>query len=257
MDILRKELNAIYASQNLGLEELDAGHLEKCKHLADNLVAVSDGCTVVTDASADSAYLCTGALGVLLGIASINHTYSKLSSADEDAIYNRMHPEDLADKRMLEYEFFRTVDSLPPDIKTNYMATCRIRIMGAHSRYIAVDNSTQVICLSPLGKIWLILCCYELASEAPVPGSINPCIRNNRTAEIWHPILNTRRSRILTTREKEILHLVGKGCISKEIAAALGISINTVNRHRQNILEKLSVDNSIEALAAATAMKLL
>ena len=48
-----------------------------------------------------------------------------------------------------------------------------------------------------------------------------------------------------------------KGLSSKEIAAALYISVNTVNRHRQNILEKLSVGNSIEACRAAELMKLL
>ena len=53
------------------------------------------------------------------------------------------------------------------------------------------------------------------------------------------------------------LHLIREGKASKQIAAILGISVNTVNRHRQNIIEKLSVGNSIEAITAATAMKLL
>ena len=56
---------------------------------------------------------------------------------------------------------------------------------------------------------------------------------------------------------KEILLLIGEGLMSKEIAVRLGISVNTVNRHRQNILEKLSVDTSIEALNAAQAMGVL
>ena len=58
-------------------------------------------------------------------------------------------------------------------------------------------------------------------------------------------------------REKEILRCIRKGLSSKEIAATLYISVNTVNRHRQNILEKLSVGNSIEACRAAELMKLL
>ncbi len=37
----------------------------------------------------------------------------------------------------------------------------------------------------------------------------------------------------------------------------LNISKNTVDRHRQNILEKLSVANTYEAIAAAEAMSLL
>lgn len=257
MDILRKELNAIYASQMLGLEKLDGAERERRKRLAENMVTVSEGCAVITDAASDSAFLCTGALGVLLGIARTPREYHELTSGDEDAIYNRMHPEDLADKRMLEYEFFRLVDSRPPADKIRYKATCRIRIAGADSSYVTVDNSTQVISLSPAGKIWLILCCYELASESAVPGSINACIRDNLTGKLIQPPLGTQRRHILTPREKEILHLIKEGRLSKEIAAQLGISVNTVNRHRQNILDKLSVGNSIEALTAAAAMKLL
>lgn len=39
-----------------------------------------------------------------------------------------------------------------------------------------------------------------------------------------------------------------KGLLSKEIADKLCISIHTVNIHRQNLLRKLGVQNSIEAI---------
>ncbi|MBR4413842.1 MAG: response regulator transcription factor, partial [Prevotella sp.] len=54
-----------------------------------------------------------------------------------------------------------------------------------------------------------------------------------------------------------ILGLIRQGMLSKEIASTLHISIFTVNKHRQNILEKLSVDNSMEAVQTALAMKLI
>ena len=53
---------------------------------------------------------------------------------------------------------------------------------------------------------------------------------------------------LLTPREREILALAKEGMFSKEISEKLNISIHTVNRHRQNILEKLQVDNMIEAI---------
>lgn len=62
---------------------------------------------------------------------------------------------------------------------------------------------------------------------------------------------------MLSDREKEVLKLIRDGRPSKQIADMLGISIHTVNRHRQNIIAKLSVGNSIEAVTAAVAMKLL
>ena len=62
---------------------------------------------------------------------------------------------------------------------------------------------------------------------------------------------------LLSDREKEILQLINKGKMSKDIAQTLSISINTVNRHRQNILEKLQVNNSIEACRIAKELHLL
>lgn len=62
---------------------------------------------------------------------------------------------------------------------------------------------------------------------------------------------------LLSDREKEILQLINKGKMSKDIAQTLSISLNTVNRHRQNILEKLQVNNSIEACRIAKELHLL
>ena len=59
----------------------------------------------------------------------------------------------------------------------------------------------------------------------------------------------------LSPREKEILKMIREGKRSKEIADFLFISINTVNRHRQNILEKMRVGNTTEACSLATKLK--
>lgn len=53
---------------------------------------------------------------------------------------------------------------------------------------------------------------------------------------------------ILTAREKEILELLSKGLLYKEIAFQLSISIDTVKRHCFNIYEKLHVSNRTEAI---------
>jgi len=45
----------------------------------------------------------------------------------------------------------------------------------------------------------------------------------------------------LTERERELLQLVANGRNTKEIAGELGISIKTVEVHRQNIMKKLNL----------------
>lgn len=47
----------------------------------------------------------------------------------------------------------------------------------------------------------------------------------------------------LTDREREVLLCVANGQTSREIARDLGISVKTVQTHRENIMEKLSLRN--------------
>jgi DNA-binding NarL/FixJ family response regulator len=51
---------------------------------------------------------------------------------------------------------------------------------------------------------------------------------------------------VLTPRELEVLKLIAEANTSKEIAAKLFISIKTVERHRQNILDKLQMRDRVE-----------
>jgi DNA-binding NarL/FixJ family response regulator len=51
---------------------------------------------------------------------------------------------------------------------------------------------------------------------------------------------------VLTPRELEVLKLIAEAHTSKEIAKQLWISIKTVERHRQNILDKLGMRDRVE-----------
>ncbi len=55
----------------------------------------------------------------------------------------------------------------------------------------------------------------------------------------------------LTARESEVLKLVANGATNREIATALSISENTVKVHLRNILEKLHLQNRIQATVYA------
>lgn len=257
MDILRKELNDIYFSQCLDEEQLDSATVEKCRNMAQCCVDVSGACLVITDASCDRCYLFTGRLNELVGLPADINLCQVVNSSDEDIIYDRIHPEDLVEKRMLEYEYFKFVDKLSAEHKIRYKAVCRIRMRKDDGQYLVIDNSVRILRTSPAGKIWLILCSYDLSPWQDTENGIDPRIVNNITGEIISLSLSGKRDRILTEREKEILELIKEGRLSKQIAGTLGISVNTVNRHRQNIISKLCVSNSVEAVVAATAMKLL
>ncbi|HUB59631.1 MAG TPA: response regulator transcription factor [Puia sp.] len=53
---------------------------------------------------------------------------------------------------------------------------------------------------------------------------------------------------ILSNREKEILELLARGMLYKEIAARLFISQETVRKHVYHIYEKMHVNNRVEAI---------
>lgn len=55
----------------------------------------------------------------------------------------------------------------------------------------------------------------------------------------------------LTPREREVMELVTRGRMSKNIALELGISIKTVEAHRANIMRKLEVDSVAELVRLA------
>ena len=50
-----------------------------------------------------------------------------------------------------------------------------------------------------------------------------------------------KRAPYLTTREAEVLQLIAEGRANKQIAAELCISIKTVEKHRQAVMDKLRI----------------
>ena len=47
----------------------------------------------------------------------------------------------------------------------------------------------------------------------------------------------------LTQREAEVLQLIAEGYANKQIAAELGLSVKTVEKHRQQVMQKLDIHN--------------
>lgn len=56
---------------------------------------------------------------------------------------------------------------------------------------------------------------------------------------------------LLSARESEILAALGRGASSKQIAVDLGLSVRTVETHRQNIKRKLEIDGQAELIKYA------
>lgn len=56
--------------------------------------------------------------------------------------------------------------------------------------------------------------------------------------------LNKKRNASLSSREIEVLQLIAEGKPNKETASELGISIKTVEKHRQHLMHKLNIHDT-------------
>jgi two-component system, NarL family, nitrate/nitrite response regulator NarL len=87
--------------------------------------------------------------------------------------------------------------------------------------------------------------------EAPIAGTMaTKILREIRQVKKNIPAIDPMLDD-LTTREAEVLRLVANGTTNREIATALSITENTVKMHLRNILDKLHLQNRIQATAYA------
>ncbi len=57
----------------------------------------------------------------------------------------------------------------------------------------------------------------------------------------------------LTVREAEVLQLIAEGFANKQIAAELGLSVKTVEKHRQQVMNKLGIHDTASLVRHAAA----
>jgi DNA-binding NarL/FixJ family response regulator len=56
--------------------------------------------------------------------------------------------------------------------------------------------------------------------------------------------INTQKLVKLTSREREVLQLIAEGKANKQTASVLGISIKTVEKHREHLMDKLDIHDT-------------
>ena len=230
--------------------------LEEAVNMMKEYVKIDHSVAVLSDLADNKSYIFTGEFGSFFEMNTSG--YTTIDSIWEEDIYKRIHPDDLFQRHLLELEFFNFLKIIEPEERLNYATKCKIRTLNAKKEYQYIMHRSFYLKNSSEGGLWLAVCLYNYSFEkAGTIIGVDGKIVNTKTGETFYIDTYENCINLLTSREKEILLLISKGEISKAIADQLNISINTVNRHRQNILEKLNVNNSIEALKTAEALNLL
>ena len=213
---------------------------------------IENSIAVLSDMKANKSYVYHGKIAENLGLS----VSQEIQSIWEDEIFSKIHPEDLIDKHLLELQFFNLLTYTPISERVNFHVNSKIRMQDKTGKYISIHHRMFYICGLSNGTPWLALCLYNILDQDLVLEKSDSRILNSVTGKSINPD-NHQSKDLLSLREKEILHRIRKGKISKEIASEFSISVNTVNRHRQNILKKLRVSNSHEACRIAELMNLI
>jgi len=168
-----------------------------------------------------------------------------IDTPQELDIEKLVHPDDLEVVRRIDKKVWEFLDTLPEEEKLAYKYIYELRVLEK-GKYIRMIYQMRILAFKD--DNFLAMGMIDLAPEQSANTSVRFQIKNCLTDEVVPFTIESATDVLLTPREREILALAKEGMFSKEISEKLNISIHTVNRHRQNILEKLQVDNMIEAI---------
>ncbi|WPV66257.1 response regulator transcription factor [Chitinophaga sp. LS1] len=173
-------------------------------------------------------------------------------------MFDKIHPDDILERHILELSYFQLQKAMAPENRPAYSTHCRLRIQNDKGIYVYVTHRTIYLRSFQDGSVWLALCLYSPATSSSPSPDIDGRVINSETGEI----IKFERykqfgKQILTRREVEVINHIAGGLDSSKIASLLNLSVYTVRRHRQNILNKLSVANTSEAIKTCSHMGLL
>ena len=249
------ELKSLLTDQQFEASDNREGLLAQAKACANNYALATEGIAVISDFQNNECHIYSGKFGQT--IMNLPEYMVDRNSAFEDIIFCHAKKDDLIERHVLELRFFNFIKELSINDKTNFSASCLLRFYGNDvNERVEMLHTTRYLSCSANGSVLFGLCIY-----IPYPISHSRqtgIIVNLLTGEtVGRDIYETSDRKILSRRQLEILSLIAKGVPSKQIADRLNISINTVNRHRQDILATLKVANTAAAVEIALRMNLI
>jgi DNA-binding CsgD family transcriptional regulator len=249
------EYNRTLAEQEFFPSELDYSRVDFHIELLKNFVAIDNSCVSIFDLHKREHVYYSQRFENVLG-----YDLDKIKKNGDDLNYQRIHPNDLIEMTEAGTYFLKFARHLPDEKKKTGKLIMEYRMLNAKGEYIRVIEQQMALELDILGNVWLALSILDLSPNQEINQPFSCRLVDMQNAEVyqWPPEQKEELNKPdLSKREKEILHLVSKGLVSKQIADKLFISVNTVNTHRQNIISKMNVGNTTEAIDYAKNLGLI
>lgn len=250
MDKYFEPINKLYLSQPFD-ERGDEGNLKKCLQIAEAYALAENAIVSMGDSIRNCSYCFFGGLADVLGL-SAGERCPTIPSLYEEFIFNRANQEDLMLRHAHELAYIHFTKNKTPEERRSYILSDSLRMLDKDGVWHTIRHRMFSLEGTIDGCYWLNMCVYTLC----IDNLDKPKIVNTRTGEC-RVLTNDDYVKLLSSREIAVLKLINNGLQSKEIAERLYISVNTVHRHRQNIMTKLKVGNAIEACKVARAMGLI
>lgn len=241
-----KKLNQLLKSQSFNGDTIDVSQL---LDYAKNISQIENVTVVVSDMRCGISRIFPGKFGIVLGVSN----YVEENSIWEKAILNLMTEKQREEKYLAELRFFNFLRHVPRHARPDYYLVSKLRMKAATGDTIDVIHRMYYIYADDSETVTHALCLYG----RPTFDFIGKNRIVNSFTGISEELTASGDSSILSRREKQVLTLIDSGKRSYEIADILSISKNTVSRHRQQILAKLQVKNSMEACRIAKTMKII
>lgn len=237
-------------------EELDYSILDKHIQFLESLSTLHNSVITIFDLSRMDHVYFSPNLTDLLG-----WDPEKVAVPDMSYVDQRMHPDDLKHLNSVSWQFFNIILRVDPEWREQMKYIKLIldyRTLGREGNYIRVIEQHKLLELDKYGNPWLSMSILDLSPDQDLTTLCRYRLVNTQTGELFNfPSAEEISGHKLSFREKEIIQLLAKGLISKQIADKLFISVNTVNTHRQRIIEKLNVSNTAEAVQHAGRLGLI
>jgi DNA-binding CsgD family transcriptional regulator/PAS domain-containing protein len=190
----------------------------------------------------------------------------RLGISDEDDLgiegFDRlMHPDDYLGSLRNSVYFMRFALGLPGDGIRNYKLIQEFRIQNGSGGWLRVVEQFTCLEADHTGKPWLALSILDVSPDQDVETGFRATMTDTLTGELYG-MPGTKKAisdenEPLSGRERQILTLISEGLVSKQVADRLFLSIHTVNTHRRNIINKMNVSNTAEAIRQARDMALI
>lgn len=248
------ELKSTLTGQNIGEIKNHELLLQEALAHAGSYAKITEGIAVLSDFSKKKCHTFSGKFG--REVFSLAEYTVEESSPFEEKIFNGILKEDLIERHILELRFFNFIRNIPAGHKTDYQMSCIIRFCTPDGATLPVLHTSRYIQWDRNESVWLGFCTY-----IPLP-SVNVMYARGIVSSITGETVRMEKyiendRQLLSKRQIEILSMLAKGDGSKQIADKLNISVHTVNRHRQDILSALKVNNSSSAVEIAMRLNLI